>query len=163
MVLVESLQVFTLELLEQSLIKSDSLIEQSLNVKQLSILFLPKKTMEITVAATTLMTLLSTIGAGQAAGEVVVGDEKRSSHLDIHPMTPNPKPYKITYDDGTESPWIQIKMRGGDIDSFSSTLIWEETLEGFTVGLSSTEQRGMKYYTYRDVNLKTGDLVRSLS
>ena len=112
------------------------------------------KRMKFTAA---ILSFFSIIGAGNA-GELERYSNS-SSLLDMHCMTPNPKPYKITYDDGTESPWIQVKMRGS-IHSSTKPLIYEETLEGFTVGLSSRQrQRAKKYYTYRDVNMKTGELI----
>ncbi len=77
----------------------------------------------------------------------------------VHTMKPTPEPYKISYEDGSESPSLRLIIRG---DRFDSPTIYEETLDGFTVGPSTKKSNNKnskkKYYTYRDVDLKTGDL-----
>ena len=76
-----------------------------------------------------------------------------SGALSLHTMTPNPNPYQITYEDGTKSPLIQLKVEGDEFDG----KVYEETLDGFTV----TPIQGGKYYTYLDVDEKTGDTVET--
>jgi len=70
----------------------------------------------------------------------------------IETMSPNPKPYQINYEDGSRSPPIYVKI-SGSIDSKSS-MIWEETSDGFTVKPTSDGT-----YHYLDVDTTTGDLV----
>ena len=77
-------------------------------------------------------------------------------HDKVHPMPPNPNPYQVTYKDGTESPMLRIKMRGEESDS--SHIIWEETLDGFTVAPSS--KAGGKY-EYLDLDEKDGSLIET--
>ena len=99
-----------------------------------------------------LFTFLSMLRAGcSTSAKIFTKIDDPSLHLQT--MKPNPKPYKISYDDGTQSPLIQIKIRG---DETSSPNIYEETLDGYTVG-PSNKHKGK--YTYRDVDIKTGDLV----
>jgi len=62
----------------------------------------------------------------------------------LHPMPPNPKPYQVTYEDGTVSPQIYIKMFGDEASS--SHTIYEETSDGFTVTLVGGK------YEYMDVD-----------
>ena len=68
-------------------------------------------------------------------------------------MTTNPKPYSVTYDDGTKSPLILLKSRG---DEEEYHMVWEETLDGYTVKPSS--KKGGKYI-YVDVDKKSGELI----
>lgn len=100
------------------------------------------------------MYLLS-IAASSAA--LFMTDQESARH--IHPEVPTPEPYKISYEDGSESPSIRLKVIG---ELFESPNIYEETLDGFTVGPRTKNNGGgssnKKYYTYRDVNLETGDL-----
>ena len=95
-----------------------------------------------------LFTLLSTIGAANA-----VSKYDKHSPLQAHPMPPVPKPYQVEYDDGTKSPMMRLKIRG---DEEEHHLIYEETLDGYTVGPSA--KHGGKY-TYLDVDMHTGELV----
>ncbi len=95
-------------------------------------------------------------------------DEKNNNYqaLTLHP---NPKPYQITYDDGTKSPWIQLKVRGGGPTS-TMKVVYEETLDGYVVQPSQYKtRRGHIYnnnnntktgkYVYVDVNNSTGDWI----
>lgn len=83
-------------------------------------------------------------------------EEPLQEHADqVHAMTPNPLPYTITYDDGTETPPIQLKMLGDVDESLSPPISWEETLIGkntFTVKPSNGK------YVYVDVDTRTGRL-----
>ncbi len=101
-----------------------------------------------------ILAILSSVAVASTA--LVTTDKESANHC--HPENPNPEPYKISYEDGTESPSIRLRLWGDDHDS---SITFEETLNGFTVGPSTTnDARGgtLKYYTYRDVNLKTGEL-----
>ena len=74
-------------------------------------------------------------------------------------MQPNPKPYQVTYDDGTQSPLLRIKVKDrGDSESTSNPLImsYEETLDGYAVQ-PSTRKDGK--YVYVDLNTTSGDFM----
>ncbi len=73
----------------------------------------------------------------------------------IHTMSPNPEPYQVVYDDGTKSPLLQLRVEG-DVSS-SAPLIYEETLDGFTVKLNKRTRK----YTYLNVDLATGDMIET--
>ncbi len=82
----------------------------------------------------------------------VCASNDNDSALKLHSMPPNPLPYQVTYEDGSQSPLLRLKMKGDEL----SSEVYEETLDGFTVG-PSTDLGGK--YTYRDVNMETGDLI----
>ena len=46
-------------------------------------------------------------------------------------MTPNPNAYNITYDDGTVSPMLRLKIIGGEVTSSASEVhgVYEETMD----------------------------------
>ncbi len=102
-----------------------------------------------------LLTFLSIIGVGSAAPDETNSSSSTTtttSSLLVHTMKASPTPYEIDYHDGSKSPLIRVHMSGEDV---SSPLIYEETLEGYTVG-PSTKWKGK--YSYLDVDLHTGDL-----
>jgi M6 family metalloprotease-like protein len=68
----------------------------------------------------------------------------------VHPMPPNPEPYQVTYPDGTVSPLIYLKVRGG---LFSNPIIYEETADGFTVKPVGVGGK----YMYIDIDEETGE------
>mmetsp|Transcript_7093 Transcript_7093/g.10808 ORF Transcript_7093/g.10808 Transcript_7093/m.10808 type:complete len:161 (-) Transcript_7093:1192-1674(-) len=70
-----------------------------------------------------------------------------------HPMPPNPEPYQVTYDDGTKSPLLRLRIDGDETDL--SKQIWEETLDGFTVAPSGGK------YVYVEVNDDSGELIET--
>ena len=70
-----------------------------------------------------------------------------------HPMPPNPEPYQVTYDDGTMSPFLRLRINGDETDL--SHQIWEETLDGFTVAPSGGK------YVYVEVNDESGELIET--
>ena len=90
--------------------------------------------------------ILSTSTASEGVRGITSHDD---STISLHIMPPNPNPYQITYEDGTKSPLIQLKVEGDEFDGN----IHEDTLDGFTVA----PIQGGKYYTYLDVDEKTGD------
>ena len=65
----------------------------------------------------------------------------------FHPMPPNPEPYHVTYDDGTVSPLLRLRARGDETDP--SFLVYEETLDGFTV---KPVAKAKGKYVYVDVD-----------
>lgn len=78
-----------------------------------------------------------------------------------HTMGPNPKPYRISYDDGTESPPILLRVKGEGSKS-KPQMVYEETLDGYTVRPSKLVGRnGSPYYVYVDVNATSGDLINT--
>jgi len=77
----------------------------------------------------------------------------------LHPVTPNPNPFQVTYEDGTESPPLYVQMiysMAGDLTS-SSPLIFEEDVSGFTVERSHSDGK----YMYVDVDDATGEFVKT--
>ena len=60
-------------------------------------------------------------------------------------------PYRVTYDDNTQSPEIIVRIGGG----VKSPLVYEETLDQYTVTTGIAD----KYYYYVDVSKETGELV----
>lgn len=75
-----------------------------------------------------------------------------SSPLRVH--SPNPIPYQVTYDDGTKSPQIKLKLRG-DLH-LQSHDIYEETEDGYTVTVGRNGR-----YVYVDFDEETGELVKT--
>ncbi len=98
-----------------------------------------------------LLIFLSILGAGTAA--LLQQMEMETNPLIPQTMKPFPEPYRVRFDDGTETPLLRLKMRGEDTDSPE---IYEETLDGFTVEASAGNQGK---YTYRDVDMNTGEMI----
>ena len=69
----------------------------------------------------------------------------------IHMMSPNPLPYRVQYDNGIESPEIRLMIEG-QMGS-SSAVMYEETLDGYTVQLRDT------MYEFVDVDDDTGEYI----
>ncbi len=106
--------------------------------------------------STVLSSLLSIVGAGKSSASL---SENDNSALILQTMRPNPEPYSITYEDGTESPLLFIKIRGDEDrvrGNDEAPLVYEETIDGFTVQPSAAQ--GGKY-TYFDIDVETGDLI----
>ena len=51
--------------------------------------------------------------------------------LRLHAMPPNPNPFQVTYEDGSLSPFLVVRMIGEETSP--DHIIYEETLDGFTV------------------------------
>ena len=69
-------------------------------------------------------------------------------------MTPNPQPYQVEYYDGTRSPKIRVRVKGALTSP--SSIIYEETLEGYTVIQGTGEK-----YVYVDIDDKTGNFIET--
>jgi M6 family metalloprotease-like protein len=74
--------------------------------------------------------------------------------LTIHSMPPNPEPYTVAYSDGTESPLIYLRTRGR---LTSDVIIYEETVDGFTV--KQVENKFDGKYVYVDFDEASGDMI----
>ena len=84
-------------------------------------------------------------------GSIAAGKETFDSENELHFTPPNPNPYRVKYDDGSESPLLRIKVFG----TLGQSSIYEETLDGFTV--KRIDQQGK--YMYVDVDEKSGDFI----
>jgi hypothetical protein len=92
----------------------------------------------------------------QVAVTSLSGKEEQSYEDTVHLMPPNPKPYIQKYDDGTESPLITLRVeRQISPSSSSSSLIYEETLDGYTVEMGKDNK-----YVYVDIDTN-GNLVQT--
>ncbi len=92
------------------------------------------------------------------SGKYLVQAETNKNNLDdafaLHRMGPNPNPYQVTYEDGTKSPLIRLRIRGEETSP--SHQVYEETLDGFTVK-PTVEGK----YVYLEVDDKTGDYIET--
>ena len=79
-------------------------------------------------------------------------DIRPSSPLRVH--SPNPVPYQVTYDDGTKSPPIKLRLKG-DLH-LQTHEVFEETEDGYTV----TVGRNGRYF-YVDFDEEKGKLVKT--
>ncbi len=110
---------------------------------------------------------------------------QRQRRQRLHRMTPNPNTYNITYDDGTVSPQLRLKVLYGEVGQVGEERVtFEETLDGFTVVPSTntstsitdqgvngmdgmdgmdgmTKHKHKHKYVYVDVDDNTGEYVET--